>query len=78
MAALDHICSMNFWMKSGYHKHLADIGIRVSMGIFVAMPVATLPLSSLITQGLAMKPTMFNERTTVALKKWHHTRKKHT
>ncbi|KAL5731841.1 MLO-like protein 6 [Ranunculus cassubicifolius] len=83
-----------FGLKSCYHEHPADIGIRVSMGknipnllalptngivIHVLCSYVTLPLYALVTQmGSTMKPTIFNERVAVALKKWHHTTKKHT
>ncbi|KAL5708014.1 hypothetical protein ACHQM5_018854 [Ranunculus cassubicifolius] len=70
-----------FGLKSCYHEHPADIGIRVSMGIVIQVlcSYVTLPLYALVTQmGSTMKPTIFNERVAVALKKWHHTAKKHT
>ncbi|KAL5697847.1 Protein mlo2 [Ranunculus cassubicifolius] len=47
--------------------------------IQVLCSYVTLPLYALVTQmGSTMKPTIFNERVAVALKKWHHTTKKHT
>ncbi|KAI3977121.1 hypothetical protein MKX01_042811 [Papaver californicum] len=70
-----------FGLNSCYHQKMADVAIRISMGIFVQIlcSYVTLPLYALVTQmGSNMKPTIFNETVAVALKKWHHQAKKQT
>lgn len=52
----------------------------MSMGILIQIlcSYVTLPLYALVTQmGSSMKPTIFNDRVATALKKWHHTARKH-
>ncbi|KAG9142084.1 hypothetical protein Leryth_016307 [Lithospermum erythrorhizon] len=69
-----------FGLKSCFHEHVEDIIIRASMGVLIQIlcSYVTLPLYALVTQmGSTMKPTIFNERTVAALRKWHHTAKKH-
>ncbi|KAI3983597.1 hypothetical protein MKX01_000609 [Papaver californicum] len=68
-----------FGLNSCYHQKMADVAIRISMGIFVQIlcSYVTLPLYALVIQmGSNMKPTIFNETVAVALKKWHHQAKK--
>ncbi|KAK6247570.1 hypothetical protein QUC31_019135 [Theobroma cacao] len=69
-----------FGLKSCFHEHVEDVVIRISMGVLVQIlcSYVTLPLYALVTQmGSNMKPTIFNERVATALRKWHHTAKKH-
>ncbi|KAL6011066.1 MLO-like protein 6 [Asimina triloba] len=69
-----------FGLRSCFHKRLEDVIIRISMGVLIQIlcSYVTLPLYALVTQmGSKMKPTIFNERVATALKKWHHTAKKH-
>ncbi|OVA10168.1 Mlo-related protein [Macleaya cordata] len=69
-----------FGLQSCYHKKTEDVVIRISMGVFVQIlcSYVTLPLYALVTQmGSSMKPTIFNETVATALKKWHHTARKH-
>ncbi|KAG9453356.1 hypothetical protein H6P81_006260 [Aristolochia fimbriata] len=69
-----------FGINSCYHKEKENIIIRLSMGgiIQILCSYVTLPLYALVTQmGSNMKPTIFNERVATALRKWHHTAKKH-
>ncbi|XP_019199042.1 PREDICTED: MLO-like protein 6 [Ipomoea nil] len=69
-----------FGIRSCFHKRKEDIAIRISMGALIQIlcSYVTLPLYALVTQmGSNMKPTIFNERVATALKKWHHTAKKH-
>uniref|UniRef100_M1AEC7 MLO1 n=2 Tax=Solanum tuberosum TaxID=4113 RepID=M1AEC7_SOLTU len=50
------------------------------MGVLIQIlcSYVTLPLYALVTQmGSTMKPTIFNERVATALRKWHHSAKKH-
>ncbi|KAK1290795.1 MLO-like protein 2 [Acorus calamus] len=52
------------------------VGIRVLIQILCSY--VTLPLYALVTQmGSNMKPTVFSERVATALRKWHHTARKH-
>ncbi|KAH6757738.1 hypothetical protein C2S51_038666 [Perilla frutescens var. frutescens] len=66
-----------FGMRTCFHEHVEDIIIRMSMGILIQIlcSYVTLPLYALM--GSSMKPTIFNDRVATALKKWHHTAKKH-
>ncbi|EEF42969.1 calmodulin binding protein, putative [Ricinus communis] len=63
-----------FGLKSCLHENPEDIGIRITMGItiHVLCSYVTLPLYALVTQ-----PTIFSERVGKALRKWHHTARKH-
>ncbi|KAF5750552.1 MLO-like protein 6 isoform X2 [Tripterygium wilfordii] len=68
-----------FGIKSCFHKHLMDIIIRISIGVFIQIlcGYATLPLYALVTQmGSTMKPTIFSKRIAVALRNWYHRAKK--
>ncbi|XP_042374751.1 MLO-like protein 6 [Zingiber officinale] len=71
------------WYEFGYpscfHKRIADIVIRISMGILIQVlcSYVTLPLYALVTQmGTNLKPTIFSDRVAVALRKWHRTARK--
>ncbi|XP_062117168.1 MLO-like protein 6 isoform X2 [Humulus lupulus] len=69
-----------FGLKSCFHDKLYDIIIRITMGILIQIlcSYVTLPLYALVTQmGSTMKPAIFNDRVANALKKWHHTARKH-
>ncbi|XP_068636336.1 MLO-like protein 6 isoform X1 [Aristolochia californica] len=69
-----------FGISSCYHREREDIIIRLSMGVLIQFlcSYVTLPLYALVTQmGSNMKPTIFNERVATALRKWHHSAKKH-
>ncbi|KAK9127287.1 hypothetical protein Syun_016084 [Stephania yunnanensis] len=69
-----------FGLRSCFHEHVEDVTIRISMGIIVQFicSYVTLPLYALVTQmGSSMRPTVFNERVAAALKRWHHTARKH-
>ncbi|KAH7513227.1 hypothetical protein FEM48_Zijuj12G0174200 [Ziziphus jujuba var. spinosa] len=61
-----------FGLKSCFHEKVEDIVIRISMGY------VTLPLYALVTQmGSKMRPAIFDHKVATALRKWHHTAKKH-
>ncbi|CDO99726.1 unnamed protein product [Coffea canephora] len=71
------------WYKYGvpscFHKGPKDIAIRLSVGIVtqVLCSYVTLPLYALVTQmGTTMKPVIFDEKVSSALKSWHKTAKK--
>ncbi|RWR95592.1 MLO-like protein 6 [Cinnamomum micranthum f. kanehirae] len=69
-----------FGLRSCFHERLEDVIIRISMGVLIQFlcSYVTLPLYALVTQmGSNMKSTIFNERVATALKKWHHTARKH-
>ncbi|KAF6134641.1 hypothetical protein GIB67_002042 [Kingdonia uniflora] len=69
-----------FGLKSCFHEHARDVIIRGSTGLLVQFlcSYVTLPLYALVTQmGSNMKPTIFNERVATALRKWHHSARKH-
>ncbi|XP_058075760.1 MLO-like protein 6 [Magnolia sinica] len=69
-----------FGLRSCFHEHLEDVIIRISMGVLIQISCSyvTLPLHALVTQmGSNMKPTIFNETVATALRKWHHTARKH-
>ncbi|XXG81171.1 hypothetical protein AAC387_Pa09g1868 [Persea americana] len=69
-----------FGLRSCFHEKLEDVIIRISMGVLIQFlcSYVTLPLYALVTQmGSNMKPTIFNERVATALRKWHHTARKH-
>ncbi|KAK8513384.1 hypothetical protein V6N12_052576 [Hibiscus sabdariffa] len=69
-----------FGISSCFHENVADLVISIAMGVVVQIlcSYVTLPLYALVTQmGSNMKPTIFNERVATALKKWHHTARKH-
>ncbi|RDX68470.1 MLO-like protein 12, partial [Mucuna pruriens] len=69
-----------FSINSCFHKTAVDTTIRLTMGVVIQVlcSYVTLPLYALVTQmGTSMKPTIFNDRVAAALKKWHHTAKKH-
>ncbi|XP_058075077.1 MLO-like protein 6 isoform X2 [Magnolia sinica] len=69
-----------FGLRSCFHEHLEDVIIRISMGVLIQIlcSYVTLPLYALVTQmGSKMKPTIFNETVGTALRKWHHTARKH-
>uniref|UniRef100_A0A3Q7J0L8 MLO-like protein n=1 Tax=Solanum lycopersicum TaxID=4081 RepID=A0A3Q7J0L8_SOLLC len=69
-----------FGLKSCFHDQTEDIVIRMTMGVLIQIlcSYVTLPLYALVTQmGSTMKPTIFNERVAMALRKWHHSAKKH-
>ncbi|KAK9154086.1 hypothetical protein Sjap_001566 [Stephania japonica] len=69
-----------FGLRSCFHERVEDVTIRISMGIIVQFicSYVTLPLYALVTQmGSSMRPTVFNDRVAVALKRWHHTARKH-
>ncbi|XP_010253610.1 PREDICTED: MLO-like protein 6 [Nelumbo nucifera] len=68
-----------FGMKSCFHEHTEDVVIKITMGVIIQFlcSYVTLPLYALVTQmGSTMKPTIFNERVAIALRKWHHTARK--
>ncbi|KAL1209829.1 MLO-like protein 12 [Cardamine amara subsp. amara] len=70
-----------FTLKNCFHHKTEDIAIRITMGVLIQVLCSyiTLPLYALVTQmGTSMRPTIFNDRVANALKKWHHTAKKHT
>ncbi|MCL7026760.1 hypothetical protein MKW94_024646 [Papaver nudicaule] len=72
--------SYEFGLSSCFHEHLEDIIIRISMGVLIQIlcSYVTLPLYALVTQmGSSLKPTIFNDRVATALRKWHHTARKH-
>ncbi|XP_031383723.1 MLO-like protein 2 isoform X1 [Punica granatum] len=67
-------------VRNCFHSKLEDIIIRLSMGVLIQVlcSYVTLPLYALVIQmGSTMKPTIFNNGVATALKKWHHTAKKH-
>lgn len=69
-----------FGIKSCFHERTEDIVIRITMGVLIQIlcSYVTLPLYALVTQmGSNLKPTIFNEKVAVALRKWHHTARKH-
>ncbi|POO01627.1 Mlo-related protein [Trema orientale] len=69
-----------FGLKSCFHDKLEDVITRISMGVLIQIlcSYVTLPLYALVTQmGSTMKPTIFNDRVADALRKWHHTARKH-
>ncbi|XP_058110214.1 MLO-like protein 6 [Magnolia sinica] len=69
-----------FGLSSCFHSRTEDVIIRISMGILIQClcSYVTLPLYALVTQmGSNMKSTIFNERVATALRKWHHTARKH-
>ncbi|OVA18109.1 Mlo-related protein [Macleaya cordata] len=69
-----------FGLRSCFHEHLEDVIIRISMGVLIQFlcSYVTLPLYALVTQmGSSMKSTIFNDRVATALRKWHHTARKH-
>lgn len=70
-----------FGWKSCFHKTVADIVIRVTMGVIIQVlcSYVTLPLYALVTQmGSTMRPTIFNEHVAAALKNWRQEAKKNT
>ncbi|KAK4741839.1 hypothetical protein SAY87_025427 [Trapa incisa] len=71
--------SYEFGLKSCFHDHTVEIVISISTGILVQILCSyiTLPLYALVTQmGSTMKPTIFNERVVMALRKWHKNARK--
>ncbi|KAI4346352.1 hypothetical protein L6164_007255 [Bauhinia variegata] len=69
-----------FSINSCFHHNTADIVLRLSIGVLVQIlcSYVTLPLYALVTQmGSSMKHTIFDDKVAAALKKWHHTAKKH-
>lgn len=69
-----------FGLRSCFHKELEDVIIRLAMGVLIQIlcSYVTLPLYALVTQmGSNMKPTIFNERVAIALRKWHHQARRH-
>ncbi|KAI4385504.1 hypothetical protein MLD38_003522 [Melastoma candidum] len=69
-----------FGLTSCFHEHIEDVIIRISMGVLIQIlcSYVTLPLYALVTQmGSTMKPTIFNDRVAMALRKWHQSAKKH-
>ncbi|KAK7402140.1 hypothetical protein VNO78_14167 [Psophocarpus tetragonolobus] len=71
---------LQFGIKSCFHSQTEDMVIKISMGVLVQFlcSYVTLPLYALVTQmGSMMKATIFSERVAVALRKWHHTARKH-
>ncbi|XP_077245651.1 MLO-like protein 12 [Tasmannia lanceolata] len=69
-----------FGFRSCFHEKKEDVIIRISMGVLIQFlcSYVTLPLYALVTQmGSNMKSTIFNDRVAIALKKWHHTARKH-
>ncbi|XP_077216799.1 MLO-like protein 6 [Tasmannia lanceolata] len=69
-----------FGFRSCFHKRLADVIIRISMGVLIQFlcSYVTLPLYALVTQmGSNMKSTIFTDRVAMALRKWHHDARKH-
>ncbi|KAL3808856.1 hypothetical protein ACJIZ3_000202 [Penstemon smallii] len=68
-----------FGYPSCYHQNLADIIIRIVMGVLIQFicSYVTLPLYALVTQmGSTMKPVIFSDQVASALRGWHHTAKK--
>ncbi|XP_078433209.1 MLO-like protein 12 isoform X2 [Wolffia australiana] len=71
--------SYEFGLSSCFHERAEDIAIRLSMGVLIQVLCSyiTLPLYALVTQmGSNMRSSMFNERISMALKKWHNTARK--
>ncbi|KAK4789109.1 hypothetical protein SAY86_020428 [Trapa natans] len=71
--------SYEFGLKSCFHDHPVEKVIRISTGVLVQFLCSyiTLPLYALVTQmGSTMKPTIFNDRVAMALRKWHKGAKK--
>ncbi|KAK4741835.1 hypothetical protein SAY87_025423 [Trapa incisa] len=71
--------SYEFGLKSCFHDHTVEIVIRILTGILVQILCSyiTLPLYALVTQmGSTMKPTIFNERVVMALRRWHKNARK--
>ncbi|GJX81753.1 MLO-like protein 12 [Tanacetum coccineum] len=69
-----------FGFKSCYHHRDEDIIIRITMGAVIQFlcSYVTLPLYALVTQmGSRMKPTIFSDNVSKALKTWRHTAKDH-
>ncbi|KAL7265133.1 hypothetical protein ACSBR1_002982 [Camellia fascicularis] len=69
-----------FGLRSCFHENVADIVIRLTMGVVIQIlcSYVTLPLYALVTQmGTTMKPTIFNEKVAKALRNWHYNAKKH-
>uniref|UniRef100_A0A0R0KTC4 MLO-like protein n=1 Tax=Glycine max TaxID=3847 RepID=A0A0R0KTC4_SOYBN len=66
-----------FSINSCFHKTTIDTIIRLTMGVVIQVlcSYVILPLYALMAS--TMKPTIFNDRVAAALKKWHHTSKKH-
>ncbi|KAK4485480.1 hypothetical protein RD792_008122 [Penstemon davidsonii] len=68
-----------FGYPSCYHRNLADITIRIVMGVLIQFlcSYVTLPLYALVTQmGSTMKPVIFSDQVASAIRGWHHTAKK--
>ncbi|XP_008806842.2 MLO-like protein 6 [Phoenix dactylifera] len=69
-----------FGFPSCFHQRVEDIVVRFSTGVLIQVlcSYVTLPLYALVTQmGSNMRPTIFSERVATALRKWHHTARKH-
>ncbi|KAK4788914.1 hypothetical protein SAY86_020233 [Trapa natans] len=68
------LTSYEFGLKSCFHDHPVEKVIRISTGVLVQFLCSyiTLPLYALVTQmGSTMKPTIFNDRVAMALRKLH-------
>ncbi|XP_057873955.2 MLO-like protein 9 [Cryptomeria japonica] len=68
-----------YGLESCFHKQIANIVVRVSLGVTVQIlcSYVTLPLYALVTQmGTNMKTTIFGERIASSLKKWHQRAKR--
>ncbi|KAI3797160.1 hypothetical protein L1987_32413 [Smallanthus sonchifolius] len=62
-----------FGIKSCYHERMVEIGVRVGLGVLVHIMCSyiTFPLYALVTQmGSQKKRSIFEEKTSKALKKW--------
>nr|GLL23213.1 MLO-like protein 12 isoform X2 [Ipomoea trifida] len=67
-----------FGVPSCFHKNVADIAIRLSMGVIIQIlcSYVTLPLYALVNQmGSCMKPVIFGDNVASALKNWRHAAK---
>ncbi|EPS60409.1 hypothetical protein M569_14394, partial [Genlisea aurea] len=68
-----------FHYPSCYYENLADVLIRVVMGVLIhgLCSYVTLPLYALVTQmGSSMKPVIFSDGVATALRSWHKTARK--
>ncbi|KAL6498262.1 MLO-like protein 12 [Orobanche gracilis] len=73
-------CDNDFKINYCFHRGTADVVIRLTVGVVtqVLCSYVTLPLYALVTQmGTSMRPTIFHDNVATALKKWHHTARKH-
>ncbi|XP_019193214.1 PREDICTED: MLO-like protein 12 isoform X2 [Ipomoea nil] len=67
-----------FGVPSCFHKNVADVAIRLSMGVIIHFlcSYVTLPLYALVNQmGSSMKPVIFGDNVASAIKNWRHAAK---